>query len=74
MQQTPEQQVADGVPPVCVGASGALPSSSAAVVSLRSAVFDSDLHPAPRKQWVVMLRGAIEVEVSDGTCRHFEIW
>jgi hypothetical protein len=46
-------------------------SSSSGVVLLRSAAFDSDPHPAPRKQWVVMLRGAIEVEVSDGTRRRF---
>jgi hypothetical protein len=63
-----EQQVADGVPSMFVGGL----SSSAAVVFLRSAAFDSDPHPAPRKQWVVMLRGAIEVEVSDGTRRRFE--
>jgi hypothetical protein len=62
-----EQQVADGVPPMLVGGL----SSSAGVVFLRSAAFDSDPHPAPRRQWVVMLRGAIEVEVSDGTRRRF---
>jgi hypothetical protein len=66
--QLTEQQVADGVPPMFVGGL----SSSARVVLLRSAAFDSDPHPAPRKQWVVMLRGAIEVEVSDGTRRRFE--
>src|SRR5262245_50380588 len=46
--------------------------SAAGVVFLRSAEFDSDPHPAPARQWVVMLRGAIEVEVSDGTRRRFE--
>ena len=66
--QLAEQQVADGVPPMFVGGL----SSSARVVFLRSAEFDSDPHPAPRRQWVVMLRGAIEVEVSDGTRRRFE--
>jgi hypothetical protein len=66
--QLAEQQVADGVPPMFVGGL----SSSASVVFLRSAEFDSDPHPAPRRQWVVMLRGAIEVEVSDGTRRRFE--
>lgn len=65
--QLTEQQVADGVPPMFVGGL----SSLAGVVLLRSAAFDSDPHPAPRKQWVVMLRGAIEVEVSDGTRRRF---
>lgn len=65
--QLTEQQVADGVPPMFVGGL----SSSAGVVLLRSAAFDSDPHPAPSRQWVVMLRGAIEVEVSDGTRRRF---
>jgi Cupin domain len=65
--QLTEQQVAQGVPPLFVGGL----SSSAGVVLLRSAAFDSGPHPAPRKQWVVMLRGAIEVEVSDGTRRRF---
>jgi hypothetical protein len=66
--QVTEQQVAEGVPPMFVGGL----SSPAGVVFLRSAAFDSDPHPAPRKQWVVMLRGAIELEVSDGTRRRFE--
>jgi uncharacterized cupin superfamily protein len=66
--QLTEQQVADGVPSMFVGGL----SPSAGVVFLRSAAFDSDPHPAPRKQWVVMLRGAIEVEVSDGARRRFE--
>jgi hypothetical protein len=59
--------VADGVPPMLVGG---LPSTGG-VVLLRSGGFDSEPHPAPRRQWVVMLRGAIEVEVSDGTRRRF---
>lgn len=46
--------------------------SDTGVVFLRSAQLDGDPHPAPREQWVVMLRGAIEVEVSDGTRRRFE--
>jgi hypothetical protein len=62
------QQVADGVPPMFAGGL----RSAAGVVFLRSAEFDSDPHPAPARQWVVMLRGAIEVEVSDGTRRRFE--
>jgi quercetin dioxygenase-like cupin family protein len=38
---------------------------------VRSAAFDSAPHPAPQEQWVVMLRGTIEVEVSEGTKRRF---
>jgi uncharacterized cupin superfamily protein len=63
-----EQRIVDGVPPMFTGGL----SASAAVTFLRSADFDSDPHPAPREQWVVMLRGAIEVEVSDGARRRFQ--
>jgi uncharacterized cupin superfamily protein len=62
-----EQRVADGVPPMAVGG---VPASGAALF-VRSAAFDSAPHPAPRQQWVVMLRGTIEVEVSGGTKRRF---
>src|SRR5262249_49275040 len=61
-------QVADGMPPMFAGGL----RSAGGVVFLRSAEFDSDPHPAPARQWVVMLRGAIEIEVSDGTRRRFE--
>jgi len=62
------EQVADGMPPMFAGGL----RSAGGVVFLRSAEFDSDPHPAPARQWVVMLRGAIEIEVSDGTRRRFE--
>ncbi len=61
------QQVSEGVPPVLVGALGA----AAGAVFVRFADFDSDPHPAASPQWVVMLRGAIEVRVSDGSTRRF---
>ena len=51
-------------------AAGGLPSA-AGVTYLRSAAFDSAPHPAPREQWVVMLRGTIEVRTSDGSARRF---
>jgi len=63
-----EQVVSAGVPSMWVG-SLAKPAS---VVFLRSAEFDSEPHPAPREQWVVMLRGAVEVEATDGERRRFE--
>lgn len=65
--QLTEQLVAEGVPAMLVGG---MPST-AGVLFLRSAGFDSNPHPAPREQWAVMLRGTIEVEVSDGTRRRF---
>jgi redox-sensitive bicupin YhaK (pirin superfamily) len=64
-----EQPVAANTPPMFVGLLAASPPSP--VVFLRSSGFDSEPHPAPRRQWVVMIRGAIEVEVSDGSRRVF---
>lgn len=61
------RHVADGVPTMAVGG---LPSRNG-VQFLRSAAFDSTAHPAPHTQWVVMLRGMIEVTVSDGSRRRF---
>jgi hypothetical protein len=60
------RHVADGVPAMALCG---VPSTSG-VQFVRSAAFDSTAHPAPREQWVVMLRGVIEVTVSDGSrCR-----
>ncbi|NUP47600.1 MAG: hypothetical protein HOW97_09865 [Catenulispora sp.] len=59
--------VATGVPPMLVGA---LPSAGG-VAYLRSEGFDSVPHPAPAVQWVVMLRGTVEVTVSTGEARRF---
>jgi hypothetical protein len=33
--------------------------------------YDFDWHPAPRRQYIVLLDGAIEIEVSDGERRTF---
>jgi quercetin dioxygenase-like cupin family protein len=30
----------------------------------------SDFHTAPRRQYVVIMSGAMEIEISDGTTRH----
>lgn len=62
-----EQHVVDGVPPMAIGG---VPATGGALF-VRSAAFDSAPHPAPREQWVVMLRGTIEVEVTDGGKRRF---
>jgi len=61
------QQAADGVPPIFVGALG--PAHGVAFV--RFAAFPDEPHPAFEPQWVVVLRGVVEVEVSDGTSRRF---
>jgi len=62
-----ERPVASGTPPMHVGTLAA----STSAVFVRSTSFDSEAHPAPRKQWAVMLRGAIEVTVTDGSRRRF---
>jgi hypothetical protein len=62
-----EQQISEGVPAMFVGALGSPPW----VAYLHFAAFDSEPHPASEPQWVVMLRGVIEVQVTDGTSRQF---
>jgi hypothetical protein len=59
--------VVAGVPTMLIGAL----SSAASVVYVRSDAFDSTPHPAPARQWVIMLRGTIEVTVGDGEARRF---
>jgi hypothetical protein len=62
-----EQELADGVPAMLVGALG--PANG--VGFARFAAFHSEPHPAAGAQWVVVLRGVIEVRVADGTSRQF---
>lgn len=52
---------------------GTIPAASAAVY-VRHEIFDFPPapRPAPRRQWVVVLRGAVEVVVTDGSRRTFE--
>jgi hypothetical protein len=64
-----DRWVAEATPPMLTGLLSAAPPSP--VVFLRSSDFDSEPHPAPRRQWVVLVRGAIEIEVSDGSRRTF---
>ena len=53
---------------------GSVPAASA-VVYVRHDTWDNFARlaprPAPRRQWMVVLRGAVEVEVSDGSRRTF---
>jgi hypothetical protein len=60
------QHVSDDVPPMFVGGLGSAPGVVFVVLTDMH-----EPHPASDPQWVVMLRGLIEVEVSDGTCRRF---
>jgi hypothetical protein len=59
--------VATGVPAMLAGV---VPSGSG-VTFLRSDGFDSAPHPAPARQWVIMLRGVIEVTTTEGETRRF---
>jgi hypothetical protein len=65
------QPIAENFPPVLVGS---VPAISAAVY-VSGGIFSSGPHPvphrAPRKQWVVIIRGFLEVEVTDGSRRTF---
>jgi quercetin dioxygenase-like cupin family protein len=61
------EQVADGAPALFVGVLG----RARGVAFVRIASFHSEPHPAAETQWVVVLRGVIEVQVSDGTARQF---
>jgi uncharacterized cupin superfamily protein len=65
--QLSTQYIAEGTPPMLTGA---IPST-AGVVYLRTGPFEGTPHPAPRRQWLVMLRGALRVAVTDGTSREF---
>lgn len=49
------------------------PLTSATAVGhfLASPECDQDWHPAPRRQWVFILTGTIEVEAQDGEIRQF---
>jgi hypothetical protein len=62
-----ERPVARAVPPLEVVEL----SETGRVLFLRAQAFDSEPHPAPRRQWVITLRGELRVTVSDGTSRRF---
>jgi hypothetical protein len=65
--QLSELLPADGVPSMFVCALG----RADGVAFVRFADFPGERHPASEAQWVAMLRGVIEVQVSDGTSRRF---
>jgi hypothetical protein len=61
-------EFAPPAPPMDVSA----PRPAAAVRFIGApAGWDSDPHPAPRRQFVVMLRGVVEAGTSDGEVRRF---
>jgi hypothetical protein len=62
-----EHYVSEGTPSMLVAAL----APAQPVTFLRFPAFDDSPHTASEPQWVVVLRGVIEVEVSDGTARRF---
>jgi hypothetical protein len=57
----------DGEPGMLVAALGA----TGDLAFVRFGAFTEEFHQAAAPQWVIMLRGVIEVQVSDGTARRF---
>jgi len=62
-----ERSVMPGDPPVEM----VQLSAAGGVLFLRAGPFDRPPHQAPRRQWVVPLRGMLQVTVTDGTSRRF---
>jgi hypothetical protein len=62
-----ERLVSPAFPPML--AAGLAPA--APVLFLRSKAFGAEPHPAPAEQWVILLRGQLDIEVSDGSRRRF---
>ncbi len=64
-----ERHVVDGVPPLLV--SEPLPVTALIFVEQRPGDPDWEPHVAPRRQWVMCLRGRVAIAVSSGERREF---
>jgi len=64
-----ERHIVDGVPPLLV--SEPLPVSALIFVEQRPGDPDWESHVAPRRQWVMALRGRVAITVSTGERREF---
>ena len=64
-----ERVIVDGVPPLLV--SEPLPVSALIFVEQRAGDPDWNAHVAPRRQWVMALRGRVAITVSTGERREF---
>jgi hypothetical protein len=61
----------DFAPPApSVGASAPRPATATRFIGAQAG-WDSPPHPAPRIQWVITLRGTVEVQTTDGVARQF---
>jgi quercetin dioxygenase-like cupin family protein len=63
-----EASYAPPAPPVWVGPQGK--ATGVTIVAFPPGWY-GDFHPAPKAQWMMIMTGAIEVEVSDGEKRTF---
>ena len=64
------REIVAGVPPVLVSAPQ--PAAGLVFVEQPTDAADWEQHVAPRRQWVVLLRGRAAIQVSDGERRDFE--
>ena len=64
------REIVAGVPPVLVSAPQ--PAAGLVFVQQPEDATDWQLHVAPRRQWVILLRGRAAIEVSDGERREFD--
>ena len=67
--ETTEQNIVDGVPPVVL--TGPFPATAVVFVELTPGGPEWEPHVAPRRQWVICLRGRVAITVSDGDRREF---
>lgn len=64
-------ELAEFAPPApALGVSASAPSRLVSFIGA-PAGWDSPAHPAPARQWVVMLHGTVEATTSDGEVRRF---
>ncbi len=64
-----QRDFAPPTPPISVSPN--LPAQGLMFATLPSGWF-GDWHPAPQRQYVIMLRGTFEIETGDGASRRFE--
>jgi hypothetical protein len=63
------QPMAAGLPPSWIGQ--LKPSAGAPLFVHGTEKLSGEPHPAPRRQWIVAIRGVFEVEVTNGERRRF---
>lgn len=54
-----------------IGRLSAVQPGSGVIFRETDATYDYDWHPAPQKQWIILLDGLIEIETGDGAKRQF---